>query len=80
VKAEDTVVAIGGVRVGGDELVVVAGPCAIESLEKALTVAHAVRAAGAHLLRRGAFKPATLDLYPVEGGDQPRQPVRKVDV
>jgi 3-deoxy-7-phosphoheptulonate synthase len=59
VKAEDTVVPIGGVPVGGPELVVVAGPCAVESLEQTLTIARRVKAAGAQLLRGGAFKPRT---------------------
>jgi 3-deoxy-7-phosphoheptulonate synthase len=59
VKREDTVVRIGDVSVGGDRLVLAAGPCAVESLEQTLTVAQAVRAAGAHLLRGGAFKPRT---------------------
>lgn len=59
VKAEDTVVDVGGVAVGGKDLVVIAGPCAIESREQTLTVARAVKKAGAHLLRGGAFKPRT---------------------
>jgi 3-deoxy-7-phosphoheptulonate synthase len=60
VKAEDSVVAIGDdVRVGGSGLVIAAGPCAVESLEQTLTVARAVKKAGAHLLRGGAFKPRT---------------------
>jgi 3-deoxy-7-phosphoheptulonate synthase len=59
VKREDTVVRVGGVAVGGDALVVAAGPCAVESREQALTIARAVKAAGAHLLRGGAFKPRT---------------------
>jgi len=59
VKAEDTVVDVGGVKVGGRGLVIVAGPCAVESLDQALTVARAVKEAGAHLLRGGAFKPRT---------------------
>jgi 3-deoxy-7-phosphoheptulonate synthase len=59
VKAEDTVVPIGGVPVGGHDFVVVAGPCAVESLEQTLTVARRVKAAGAQLLRGGAFKPRT---------------------
>jgi 3-deoxy-7-phosphoheptulonate synthase len=59
VKAEDTVVDIGGVAVGGPALVVVAGPCAVESREQMLTVAREVKRAGAHLLRGGAFKPRT---------------------
>ncbi len=59
VKAEDTVVSIGGVAVGGKALVVVAGPCAVESPEQMLTVARRVKQAGAQLLRGGAFKPRT---------------------
>jgi 3-deoxy-7-phosphoheptulonate synthase len=59
VKAEDTVVDIGGVAVGGPALVVVAGPCAVESREQMLTVAREVKRAGAQLLRGGAFKPRT---------------------
>jgi 3-deoxy-7-phosphoheptulonate synthase len=59
VKAENSIVSIGGVAVGGPDLVVVAGPCAVETREQMLTVARAVAAAGAHLLRGGAFKPRT---------------------
>jgi 3-deoxy-7-phosphoheptulonate synthase len=59
VKPEDTVVDIGGVKVGGDTLTVVAGPCAVESLEQTLTIARHIKAAGAHMLRGGAFKPRT---------------------
>jgi 3-deoxy-7-phosphoheptulonate synthase len=59
VKPEASVVDIGGVPVGGRNLVVTAGPCAVESLEQTLIVARAVKSAGAHLLRGGAFKPRT---------------------
>jgi 3-deoxy-7-phosphoheptulonate synthase len=60
VKAEDSVVRIGAdVKVGAGALVIVAGPCAVESLEQTLIVARAVKKAGAHLLRGGAFKPRT---------------------
>ena len=59
VKPDDTVVRVGGVAVGGPELAVVAGPCAVESREQLLTVARAVKAAGAQLLRGGAYKPRT---------------------
>jgi 3-deoxy-7-phosphoheptulonate synthase len=59
VKPEDTVVEVGEVRIGGEELVIAAGPCAVESMEQVLTVARAVRKEGAHLLRGGAFKPRT---------------------
>ena len=59
VKNEDSVVRIGAVPVGGPELTMVAGPCAVESKEQMLTVARAVKLAGAHVLRGGAFKPRT---------------------
>ena len=59
VKTEDTVVDVGGVKVGGRDLVVVAGPCAVESMDQTLTIARAIKEAGAHLLRGGAFKPRT---------------------
>jgi 3-deoxy-7-phosphoheptulonate synthase len=50
-------VGVAGVPVGGPDLVLIAGPCAVENEEQTLRAAHAVRAAGAHLLRGGAFKP-----------------------
>jgi 3-deoxy-7-phosphoheptulonate synthase len=59
VKPEDSVVRVGGVAVGGGAFVIAAGPCAVESLEQVLTVARAVKAKGAHLLRGGAYKPRT---------------------
>ena len=59
VKGEDSVVRIGEVPVGGPELTVVAGPCAVESMEQTLTVARAIKTSGAHVLRGGAFKPRT---------------------
>jgi len=59
VKGEDSVVRIGEVPVGGPELTLVAGPCAVESMEQTLTVARAIKTSGAHVLRGGAFKPRT---------------------
>ncbi len=56
---EDTVIDVGGVKIGGGNFAIIAGPCSIESEEQLLTVAHAVKAAGANLLRAGAFKPRT---------------------
>jgi 3-deoxy-7-phosphoheptulonate synthase len=57
-REENTVVSIApGVRVGGSEVVVIAGPCSVESEEQIVTVARQVRAAGASCLRGGAFKP-----------------------
>ena len=58
-KSEDTIVDVAGVRIGGPALVVIAGPCAVESYEQCLTIARAVKAAGATLLRGGAYKPRT---------------------
>ncbi|TEU17992.1 MAG: 3-deoxy-7-phosphoheptulonate synthase [Dehalococcoidia bacterium] len=56
---QDTIVEIGGVTIGGNGIVVMAGPCAIESEEQLLSTARAVKAAGATVLRGGAFKPRT---------------------
>ena len=58
-RAEDTVVRVGDVEIGGRSLAVIAGPCAVESHEQMRHVARAVQAAGAGLLRGGAFKPRT---------------------
>jgi 3-deoxy-7-phosphoheptulonate synthase len=55
----DTIVEVKGVAIGGNEIVIMAGPCAIESEEQLLTTAQAVKAAGATVLRGGAFKPRT---------------------
>ncbi len=59
VKTENSVVRVNGVAVGGDELVICAGPCSVESREQILESARAVKAAGAQLLRGGAYKPRT---------------------
>jgi len=56
-KPEDTIVKIGNVSVGGDELVVMAGPCAVEDELQVISTAEAVKAGGATVLRGGAFKP-----------------------
>jgi 3-deoxy-7-phosphoheptulonate synthase len=58
-RAARTVVRVGSVEIGGDRLHVMAGPCSVESEEQLLTVARAVREAGATILRGGAFKPRT---------------------
>jgi 3-deoxy-7-phosphoheptulonate synthase len=59
-QEENTVVNLGdGARIGGPELAVIAGPCAIESREQAFAIAAAVRAAGARFFRGGAYKPRT---------------------
>jgi 3-deoxy-7-phosphoheptulonate synthase len=59
VKEEDTVIDVAGVEVGGKRLAVMAGPCSVESREQILETARAVKAAGATLLRGGAYKPRT---------------------
>jgi 3-deoxy-7-phosphoheptulonate synthase len=59
VKHDDTVVDVAGVPIGGRELVVMAGPCAVESEKQILTAARGVAESGASLLRGGAFKPRT---------------------
>jgi 3-deoxy-7-phosphoheptulonate synthase len=53
---QKTVVEVGSLRIGAD-FVIMAGPCAVESEEQTLTIARRVKAAGAHMLRGGAFKP-----------------------
>ncbi len=59
VKAEDTLVTINGIEIGGRRIVVMAGPCAVESEEQLTEAARAVKDAGASILRGGAFKPRT---------------------
>ncbi|MBE6383868.1 MAG: 3-deoxy-7-phosphoheptulonate synthase [Lentisphaerae bacterium] len=56
---EDSVIDCSGVKIGGGNFSVIAGPCSVESEEQVVTIAHAVKAAGATMLRGGAFKPRT---------------------
>src|SRR3989449_2062895 len=59
-RPEGTIVDVGkGVRIGGNEVIVAAGPCSVESAEQIQTVAEIVKRAGAKILRAGAFKPRT---------------------
>jgi 3-deoxy-7-phosphoheptulonate synthase len=58
-QPERTVVRVKGVAIGGPEIVVIAGPCSVESREQLLETARGVKAAGAQMLRGGAFKPRT---------------------
>lgn len=58
-KAEDTVIGVKGVSIGGESLVVIAGPCAVESMDQILACAREVKERGAHVLRGGCFKPRT---------------------
>src|SRR3954467_6063947 len=59
VKHDDTIVDVAGVPVGGPDLIVMAGPCAVENEQQILAAARGVAASGASLLRGGAFKPRT---------------------
>jgi 3-deoxy-7-phosphoheptulonate synthase len=59
IRPEKTVVRVGDAAIGGDELTIIAGPCAIESRNQAFAVAEAVRRSGARFFRGGAFKPRT---------------------
>ena len=56
---DDTVVDVGGVKIGGGNFAVIAGPCSVESAEQVEEIARAVKASGANILRGGAFKPRT---------------------
>ncbi|MFH1590934.1 MAG: 3-deoxy-7-phosphoheptulonate synthase [archaeon] len=56
---DSTIIDIDGVRIGGEQIVVMAGPCSVESREQLMASAEAAKAAGAQILRGGAFKPRT---------------------
>ncbi|MBI3195089.1 MAG: 3-deoxy-7-phosphoheptulonate synthase [Ignavibacteriae bacterium] len=58
-KKENSVIDVAGVKIGADELVVIAGPCSVETKEQLLRTAKLVKKAGAHLMRGGAYKPRT---------------------
>lgn len=58
-KKEDTIVSVGKVKIGGNRVCIMAGPCAIESYDQIMSIAESVREAGAVILRGGAFKPRT---------------------
>jgi 3-deoxy-7-phosphoheptulonate synthase len=58
-QPDDTVVDCSGVKVGGGDMPVIAGPCSVESVEQMVSVAKSVKEAGATMLRGGAFKPRT---------------------
>lgn len=57
--AEDTVVDVGGAKIGGGHFMMIAGPCSVETPSQITSVAKSVKASGAHMLRGGAFKPRT---------------------
>ena len=56
---EDTIVDVAGVKIGGGNFVMMAGPCSVESEEQIVEIARSVKASGANILRGGAFKPRT---------------------
>ncbi|MCI8321699.1 MAG: 3-deoxy-7-phosphoheptulonate synthase [Dorea sp.] len=56
---ETSIIDVSGVRIGGNNLAMIAGPCSVESTEQVLEIARAAKASGANLLRGGAFKPRT---------------------
>ncbi len=58
-KPDNSVIPLDGFNMGGEEVVLIAGPCSVESREQLLEIAQAVREAGAHALRGGIFKPRT---------------------
>ncbi|MFQ3675393.1 MAG: 3-deoxy-7-phosphoheptulonate synthase, partial [Endomicrobiia bacterium] len=58
-KEENTVIDVGGIKIGDNKIVIMAGPCAVESKERIIEIAKLVKSYGAHFLRGGAFKPRT---------------------
>ena len=58
-RKENTVIDVKGVKIGGRQVVIMAGPCSVDTKENLLTCARAVKKSGAHFLRGGAFKPRT---------------------
>jgi 3-deoxy-7-phosphoheptulonate synthase len=58
-KNDNTLISVGNVQIGGDRVIVIAGPCAVENEEQLMHTARSVKKAGASILRGGAFKPRT---------------------
>jgi len=56
-KSDDSVIRVNGLEIGGDQFIVMAGPCSVENEKQIMETAEGVAAAGAHMLRGGAFKP-----------------------
>src|SRR5918996_2063313 len=76
IRSEKTIVRVGDASIGGDELAIIAGPCAIESREQAFAIAEAVRRSGARFFRGGAYKPRTSP-YAFQGlGEESSRPTR----
>jgi len=74
---DDSIIEIGDVKIGTDEVIIMAGPCSIENEDQIHTIAHAVKKTGAKILRGGAFKPRTSP-YSFQGlGERGLQYMRK---
>lgn len=58
-KTERTTIDINGIKIGSNELIIIAGPCSVESEEQTIAIAESVKKSGAKILRGGAFKPRT---------------------
>ena len=58
-KKDDTVITVKGIEIGGQNIIIIAGPCAVENREQLLETAKEVSAGGANILRGGAYKPRT---------------------
>lgn len=56
---EDTVIDVDGIKIGGGNIAIMAGPCSVESENQLMSTARSVKASGAHILRGGAYKPRT---------------------
>jgi len=69
-KPDDTIVNVGGIDVGDSGVIVVGGPCAVESLDQTRTIAEAIKRAGGQLFRGGAYKPRTSP-YSFQGLGEP---------
>jgi len=69
-KPDDSIISVGGVDVGGNGVVVVGGPCAVESLDQTRTIAEGIKRAGGQLFRGGAYKPRTSP-YSFQGLGEP---------
>ena len=75
---QGTIIDVGGVKIGGDEIIIMAGPCAVESFDQLRETAQAVKNCGAKILRGGAFKPRTSP-YDFQGlGEEGLKLLRKV--
>ena len=75
---QGTIIDVGGVKIGGDEIIIMAGPCAVESFDQLRETAQVVKDCGAKILRGGAFKPRTSP-YDFQGlGEEGLKLLRKV--